>query len=671
MSRILVVSLLAWMGTLAIDRARAEELVLAAARLLETSASEDVLPSAEGAAIELTRIVLVEDDGPAAGYSYQPNEERLAREVWVKKELVIADSRADAAWLLLAPGGDLTAIINGRECPLVDPAPVGKYWQCYRVPAEALRAGANEIVLHGTGRLWIARDDEYASGSRERTRHPNRSAKSRDGGRTWSYDKLGTDDDIDGEYYVRLSLAQHRPAGGLTLPVLDAGNLSNEPIGPALKQLGSVRVQAVTAPETAGRIGVHVRSGPAVSTEAEGWSDWQILEATGEFVPVGRYIQIKLELATSNPRQSPALRELIVSSQPETAGDWQRQLRVIRSENGRLVRSAIPFEYEPLNHPRLKTLREQYQLDAVVQGAKTELELIERLAVWSAGRWQKGHLQETYPPWDGLDILAPHRDGQPVGGFCQQYNVVFLQACESFGLCGRAVSLGAGDHGLAIRSGHEVVEIWSNEFRKWIYVDGHAAWYFIDRATRVPLSLRELRARQLATIAGEPAEPVEQAKLADSQYEWQGLADWPPFAELRLIPRSNFLAEKSPLPLNQGMRGWFWTGHYAWSDETSPASPLYSRRVTQAPNWDWTLNQTQIVLEATAAPGELRVLLDTVTPSFECFEVNLNGAGWKRSPAEFTWKLDRGDNRLKARSTNIAGRAGSASLIELRYQPEL
>ena len=38
----------------------------------------------------------------------------------------------------------------------------------------------------------------------------------------------------------------------------------------------------------------------------------------------------------------------------------------------------------------------------------------------------------------------------------------------------------SGPHGLAIRGGHEVVELWSNQFQKWIYVDGNMAWYAVD-----------------------------------------------------------------------------------------------------------------------------------------------------------------------------------------------
>ncbi|MDA1017363.1 MAG: hypothetical protein O3A00_23270 [Planctomycetota bacterium] len=72
--------------------------------------------------------------------------------------------------------------------------------------------------------------------------------------------------------------------------------------------------------------------------------------------------------------------------------------------------------------------------------------------------------------------IAADRDA----AFCQQYNIVFLRACESFGLVGRLVSIGPGNMTDRIRGGHESVEVWSNEFLKWIYIDGNTAWYAVD-----------------------------------------------------------------------------------------------------------------------------------------------------------------------------------------------
>jgi hypothetical protein len=475
---------------------------------------------------------------------------------------------------------------------------------------------------------------------------------------------------LDGEYYVRLFLDRYQAQGALTLPVLDVGNLAGQSLAPPVSSLGPVRITADAEKRPTTPITVRVRSGNTYVPDEKHWSAWHALrEEEGVLEkPFGRYLQVAVELATADPLKTPRLKQVVIEAKPERRADWTKKLRVLDSHNQEIVRTSIPFEYEPFDHPRLKTLRQSYRLDDVVKGAKGEFELILRLAAWSSKQWAKGHLREAYPPWDALEILKPHADGMPVGGFCQQYNVVFLQACESFGLVGRAVSLGPGEFGSRIRSGHEVVEIWSNDHRKWVYVDGQMAWYFADQESGTPLSLLELRDRQLATLRGKPTAAVKLVQVADVGHRWQGLDGFPPFVELRLLPRSNFLQQKSPLPLNQGMRGWFWTGHYVWTDQQSPASLLYGNRIGNRRNWEWTLNQAYYVLEPTANAGEVRVHLDTETPAFQTFLADIDGKGARPVAPTFLWKLEEGRNRSEVRSRNSAGREGIASWIVLDYR---
>ena len=645
--------------------AAADELRLDAKGVLARSVTRDVRLSPDGAAVELADGELVEDDGPAAGYSYKPNEERLSDRVWARKELVLPDPRARTATLLIGPGGGPKVRVNGKP---VEPRPAGKaggYWEAYALPPDVLKPGANDFVLHGSGRVWIARAEDFAAGSTERPKHPNRSARSTDGGATWDSDRLGPAGDIDGEYCVRLFLDRFRPGGSLVLPAFDAGNLAEGAVAPPLAAVGPVRIAVEAEADSAGRVAVRVRTGPTPTPDAKTWSDWAPLGDAGEVrSPRGRYLQVAVDLATTDPLHTPRLQRVTITANPRKAGDWTGDLKVAEVRNAEIVRSSVPFAYEPFDHPKLKELRTRYKLDEVTSGAKTEFELIERLAAWSARRWDRGHLKEGYPPWDALEILKPHRDGTPVGGFCQQYNLVFLQACESFGIPGRAVSIGPGDHGGRIRGGHEVVELWSNQFEKWVYVDGDMAWYAVDAAGDVPLSLLDLRRRQVRALAGKPFEPVRVVELLpDGRRRWAGLTDWPPFLELRLVPRSNFLERAAPLPLNQGMRGWFWTGHHVWTDPDSPASLLYGNRVTNRRDWEWTLNQARFTLEATAAPGELRVHLDTETPGFDTFLAGVDGQRARPVASGFVWKLHAGKNTLEIRPRNRAGREGIPSRV--------
>jgi hypothetical protein len=668
---------------------RADELRLDARRLFAESVSQHLRLSADGQSIELDRGELFEDDGPAAGFSFQPNEETLTPDVRLRKTLIVPDPKCSRATLLVGTRSeDLRFEINGSPADAKHVGKEGNYWRKFELDPKLLTAGENEIVVRGTGKVWIARDDEYAAGSLERTRHPNRSAKSLDRGATWSDAKLGTKGDIDGEYYVRLFLDRFQASGSLTTPVIDVGNLAERDIPSVIASVddvGEIRIDTGYDPPPKTTLVTQTRRGTTPTLDTANWSPWSDPNPKG--VPIdrsaGRYLQFRVILATDDLLATPKLSSVTISRKSSDGEDWTRALKVVESCNPPVVRSSIPFDYEPFDRPELAALRRDYKLDEVVAGSKSEWEFIQRLSAWSSSRWQKGHLGKIYPKWNAHEILKPYDDGTPVGGFCQHYNLVFLQACESFGLVGRGVSLGQGNYTDKIRGGHETVEIWSNDFNKWVFIDGDKAMYFVDAAgpkvdgLEVPLSHWELRERQVAAFAGKPHAEVAMRKTAERDQKWDGLTSFPPFLELRLIPRSNFLEAAAPLPLNQGMRGWFWTGHYVWTDDAFPAGMLYSERVTRRGNFEWTPNRTHVTFEPLVTPGEMRVHLDTVTPGFREFHatiadtsrglrsINAADGGERRIETGHIWKLHPGTNRLAVRARNTTGRDGPAAMFEI------
>jgi hypothetical protein len=643
------------------------EIRLSAKQLYDMGACTGMRLSDDGAHLERERGTLSEGDGPAAGYSYKPNEEKLSATTRIKKELFV-DGPARKATLLVAPGGKLDAIINGKPFSLPAPEKIGSYWQGYDIPPELLVTGKNEIVLHGAGKLWIARDEDFALGSTSRTKHPNLSAKSSDGGKTWTYDKLGTRDDMDGEYYVRLALDQPVARGMVLLPALDTAADGAAALAAPLERLGPIKVRVVLAADKDASVVLHAKTA-ATPDLAELDTSKEVGIENRELTidaPRGRYLQLRVVVAgTSNAR----LREIVVSSEHPRGENWTGGVKLAGIGHAPLVVPPVSLVHECHDHPRLKELRARYKLDDVIKGAKDDIELMGRLAGWASRQFSKMHLRDSYPPWDALEILKPHADGTPVGGFCQQYNIVLLQACQSFGLVGRAVSIGPGDHGDKIRSGHEVVEIWSDDHGKWVYIDGQKAWLMVDDASGVPLSLLDLHQRQMATLAGKNAPPVRCVKWSDTAPEWGGLDSFPPFVELRLIPRSNFLSEPTPLPLNQGMRGWFWTGHHVWaSDPPQRSSLLYSQFLRHPLHWNGPVNQVHLMLEPTTTRNQVRAhFVDPAGTKYRAFVVRTAN----ETPREVTtpwvlWNLQGGDNRLEVRPKTASGRTGAVSWVAVR-----
>lgn len=657
----------------------ADELTWSAKEIYDRSVADQVVIAEDQSALLLASGVLYEDDGPAAGFSYKPNVETVAGDVWIKKQLIVEQPQAISATLLVGRGNDdLKLQLNGQETTLTPTGKVGNYWQAYRFDPTALKKGLNEFVLRGEPaagqakpqplQIWIARDDEYAGGSEAERMPPNRSMKSTDGGKTWIDRNLGDKNNVDGEYYVRLMLQQYVPAGTVTLPVIDVGNLAGQAIGPPVTDLGTVKVSLQVGEDSAYQFKLLLRSGTTFAIQDDTWTDWQELPTVNAELqqPRGRFLQVQVEMQATDGLVTPRLESLTISTSPNRPADWTSEWKLAAADNPPIQRSPVPFKYESFDEPQLKQLREQEQLDEVVEGAKTQFEAACAIAKWSSQRLKNlGHLGEVYPGWNAFEILAQHADGTPIGGFCQQYNLLFLQACLSQGLTVRAVSVGPGNMTDRLRSGHETVELWSDDYRKWVYLDGNTGWYIKDGASGIPLSIWEVREPQLAALDGKPYPAIEMVKLIKTRYDWPDLAGGFGFVEMRLIPRNNFLSQKAPLPLNQGMRGWFWPGHWVSADRNSDQPTLYAHRLLRKADAEWTLNHAQIVLEATETPGEIRVHLDSVTPGFETYLASWNDEPEHEVGSVSAHQLKPGKNRLTVVPRNIRGQRGSPTFVEL------
>ncbi len=400
-------------------RARASTLQLEAPRVFEQSVTRDLRLTEGRGEIELEAGELFEDDGPASGHSYQKpdNQETVTSQTWIKKELLIPNPQARAAYLVVLSEEPFEAVINGAPQKLGENQSGRTLHKTYAFDPNLLRAGRNEIILRTSGRVSIARDDEFALGSRTRTKHPNRSAKSTDAGKTWDYDHLGPEGKLDGEYGVRVFLEHYRAQGSLTMPVLDAGNLEGKAVGAPITRTGPIKVAVAAESGPAGRILVRARSGDTYVPTERHWSDWQVLGETGGALakPRGRYVQVALELSSRDPLQSPRLRSVRVEATPVCPEDWTRRLRVLEEHNEEIVRTSIPFEYQPLDHPHLKRLREQYKLDELAPGAKDELGLMLRLAQWTCNYWDwPNHISEYLPALGcaGNPEASPGRDAR-------------------------------------------------------------------------------------------------------------------------------------------------------------------------------------------------------------------------------------------------------------------
>jgi hypothetical protein len=393
-------------------------------------------------------------------------------------------------------------------------------------------------------------------------------------------------------------------------------------------------------------------------------------------------LQWKAVLKTADAKVTPVLRKVEMEAKVEAAAPaWAARIGKAEVQNASMRYTSIPFEYEDPANPRMVALRKKYKLDEVVAGSYSEMEKLVKLRGWVSRQWKyKAPIEGAYPAWDADEILQQHR------GFCVQYAIVYMQCCISLGYQARFVF---GDQPGTIVAGHEVCEVWSNQYRKWVLMDPNNDEHYVDPITGVPLSMVETHDRLLktfypegkvATFENRPRKPAHSALIAickggsltpDAIYkagdpapaEWD---NWTKWLNVRYMPRNNFFAHATPAPIAQGFH-WDWSDYFIWHDSQTPVEWCYRNFITRRADVDWSLNEVHFAARYGEKEGELEIQMGTVTPYFQTFMVNVDGGGWKDCGAGFLWKLHGGANRVEMRVRNSCGVEGAVSSLGVEY----
>ena len=353
----------------------------------------------------------------------------------------------------------------------------------------------------------------------------------------------------------------------------------------------------------------------------------------------------------------------------------QMEILLVTSEhNGEIAVSSYTLREDDLNHPRLRLLRSREKLDEVVSSAKTQFETIKLLRAWTRRQWEPGG-RFYYPPWDAVEILDLARK-YGNRGFCAQYGIVLLQACQSLGLHARYVDL----------PGHFVVAVWSDDYNRWVVMDPtndihyerdgvplrgrdlYRAYWTGDlrgivqvgsggrREAMTRNDLSNYRLYSIGLLANQLSEPVE----VKNNGRWRRLLHasdyrtYPRIGSDRLEITSEFLAWRSKD-----------------AEESFPLRP----ETSDQDEFRYALNQTVILL----ANGRLTnrilkvALLSSNSPTFERFSIRSDeSTAWvPTTSATIKWLLHPGMNELTARIETRDGWTGNVSSIKLFYKPPL
>ncbi len=448
-----------------------------------------------------------------------------------------------------------------------------------------------------------------------------------------------------------------------------------------------------------------VRTGNTPDVSDSSWSGWASipsLELARSEIH-GRFLQMKFLFRSSDPLNSPTL--MFVSAQTTyflKYDDVSGSIKVVSSLNHPLVQSALSFKFEDPQNARLQEFRKKYNLDSVLYAASTEFEKLLKLKTWVAKQW-KWHLlrpEQNFLAWDADQILTYDSLGTR-GGFCIDYAIVFMEAAQSFGIPVRIVIMN-----YSVWGGHEVPEVWSEDYGKWIMLDPNFDTYFVDPGTGVPYNALELH--RIFLNAYYPHSSIDRdswsrKNLVDmvkargkeeipvmcitgggadggtlTHYAWlDPMIDLYPYTGgfgflsagyLRYMPRSNFLSQPYPIPVNEGRTHWPWTGYYCWYDERTPAAAEDMIFTTRENDLYWNLNEVDFSAEAEPG-GVLRISLNTDSPYFNHYEIEMNGKMVDTRNCALSWNLAPGFNVLKMTVVDSMGNHGKNSTLKLIYLP--
>ena len=654
---------------------------------------------------------LIQNDAPGASYSDKGvNYDAIWGPNRARKVHFLDDPRTEKAWLVIYPyrypaGYPLTYSINGNEGRIEvwdHDTETRELYHWVKFPAEWLKKGKNVIDFSCPDAkneeegwtLQLARADEFVYGGGDPAHVGETSFKSFNGGKSWKESPFGENQDIRAEYNVRLSLDRYVKTGWLASPVIDLWRGDSQDFIVPLHHMRETHTIRLTiSSDVPGETAVeyYYRKGTDPSPYSEEWEPYvhigsgQQLDFAIDGTSLNRrYFQFKAVLSTDNPLKSPVIRSARVSAELNKSLPLHKNIYVLKTDNPQIQYSSAGWEWEKWDRPEFQELIKRENLEEVVKGSKTQFGAQVSLMDYATHRWYIGGPYGEYPDWNSLSIVKRiNKAGR--GGMCIQYNLFMAGLFIAHGWQAK----------FSNTVGHEVIEVWSDEFGKWIFMDAtcavgaYANHYNFLNENGEPQSLYELHNLWLDYFF-----PDRAIDWMHDWINWSEVVDGKPFpvsrgsrahpkrpsndtrtfltgfsnaAHLRCVTRNNWYEKPYPRPLNHGRSWWPWDGYLNWYDERTPRNRQYSWH-TDRPRDMWPdLNKVHIDATSSFANDRLFLHFETYTPNFSHFEVRENGDGWKETLADWTWFPDSGRNTLEVRAVSKAGVKGKPSSVVINH----
>ncbi|MBP7735552.1 MAG: transglutaminase domain-containing protein [Spirochaetes bacterium] len=334
----------------------------------------------------------------------------------------------------------------------------------------------------------------------------------------------------------------------------------------------------------------------------------------------------------------------------------------------------LVFHHESSEEPRVEQLLREFDFSSQVSAGLTEFQEMALLKNWVYSHIPYDLNYADSELRDSIRILRRAAKGEAF--ICTTISTVFLQTAVSMGWTPRQIILRkpTGDE-------HAGNDIWSNQYRKWVYID--PTWNIHVERRGVPLSISEIRREWLKNNghdivyvfgAGKNEKRYTTADLPvrrkDSKI-WSLIPldrSWLSYSnEIAVLGRNDFFSCCNPNGANAWDPMYVMIMKRSWKDRFKTFFSKSSGYSSTALFYD--LNRVDIRIEGKGdgkqGPGRKAVEVrlnafggNAYTPNFMEYLITLNGSDWKVTGDRFTWKLEPGENVVRARVMNRFGVVG-------------
>lgn len=348
--------------------------------------------------------------------------------------------------------------------------------------------------------------------------------------------------------------------------------------------------------------------------------------------------------------------------------------RQVEADIPRAIRSRLPWKTFAYDDSLVANLREQYNLESVVTGAQDEWQAQLKLNHWVHSRITNG--TPTVEASHALEILKHAAQGKEF--WCTYFAITYIECALALGWQARKLGLDRYHEAEGLGSKHHgAAEIWSNQYRKWIYIDPQSDLHFEKGA--IPLSAWEIRAEWLKNggvevdhVVGVPPDTV----LENPAVVWWDLPDedetalffWIYYADnARKWDEEG--ASRFIFPQDSANAGLTWYQN-DYSKNESRLHTGYLKNLFLPTDRIEDVYWTAAVVEANLAGTErnrIFLSLESYYPDLESFEASFDQNAWQKveDPAKLIWPLTKGENSLALRTRNIAGVTGPETTVRL------